>query len=53
MKFNVGDIVKKIGETSKYKIIELKLPLKYVCQLYPNTVSGLKFTFKEIDLELV
>jgi len=52
MKFKVDDIVKKISETRKYKIIELQPPSKYVCQLYPNTVSGLKLTFKEDDLEL-
>ena len=52
MKFDVDDIVKKKTETRKYKIIELQPPSKYVCQLYPNTVTGLKFTFKEDDLEL-
>ena len=52
MLYEVGDIVKKRTETRKYKIAELKPPNKYVCQLEPNTVTGLKLTFKEEDLEL-
>ena len=52
MKYKIDDIVKKIDGTQKYKIIELKPPTKYVCQLYPNTVTGLKFTFKEDNIEL-
>lgn len=51
MAFNVGDIVKKITGTQKYKVIETASP-KYVCKLYPLINPNLKFTFDESQLEL-
>ena len=52
MAFNVGDIVKKVGGTQKYQVIEVLADSKYKCKLYPRMSESVIFTFAEADLVL-
>jgi NADPH-dependent curcumin reductase CurA len=51
MSFNVGDIVRKIGKTQKYKIIEI---IGEDCKVHyePNTAPDVILKFHQKDLEL-
>ena len=51
MAFVVGDVVKKVGGSQKYKIVEVKENSKYDCNLEPK-INPVILTFKEADLEL-
>ena len=53
MAFNVGDIVKKIGGSQKYKVSEVLAGSKYRCKFEPSTNNTVTFVFKEADLVLV
>ena len=50
--FHIGDIVKKINGTQKYKVIEVLPDSKYKCVFHPNINSVVSFIFKEGVLEL-
>lgn len=49
--FHVDDIVKKIGGSQKYVVVEVLEGSKYRCKLY-LIVPTMTFVFKEADLEL-
>jgi hypothetical protein len=47
----VGSIVRKIGGTQKYKIVEINDD-SAICLLYPHGSQSVKYTFKLSELEL-
>lgn len=52
MAFPVGTIVKKIGESKKYKVVEENIPDDLsICVVEPKT-NPAKFTFKNSELEV-
>jgi hypothetical protein len=51
MAFNVGDIVRKIGKTQKYKVKEV-VGVEYKVQYEPLTAPDVVLEFKESELEL-
>lgn len=53
MAFNVGDIVRKVGGSQKYKVTEVLTGSKYKCKFEPPMNETVTFVFKETDLVLV
>ena len=52
MSFNVGDIVRKIGKTQKYKIIEVLPNNEYKVCFEPNTAPDVALVYHGTVLEL-
>jgi len=52
MAFSVGDIVKKIDGSQKYKVVDVLPDSKYKCIFEPKTSSTVSFVFKESVLQL-
>jgi len=54
MAFEVGDVVKKIGGTQKFEVVEVLEDSKYKCKYYPRPPYSetVFFTYKESEIEL-
>ena len=55
--YDVDDIVRKIGGTQKYKVVEVSELItteqKYVCVFEPPMAMNVQMKFKESDIEAV
>jgi len=51
MAFNVGDTVKKVTESQKYKVADIRANDKYGCKIEPNINPTLTFVFKGEELQ--